>query len=573
MSGKLTSLLASQDMTQGSPSGNLIRFSVPLLIGNLAQQLYSTVDSIVVGYYVGDNALAAVGASGPIINLLLVLFMGISVGASVMVSQYFGAKDRERLEKTVGTTLTATVVSSIFIMVVGPLITPPVMSALSTPPEIYDMACTYLVILFAGIIGSAFYNILSGVLRGLGDSVTPVVFLIIACLLNIVLDVWFVAGFHWGVAGVAIATIISQIVSGSLCLIRMFFMRDVLSVKPAYLWPKAQYLKQLIRLGLPSGLTQAIFSFAMIILQSLTNSFGTVVIAANTAVMRVDGFAMMPNFTFGTTMTTYTGQNIGAGRIDRVEKGVKDGLKIGLSVSVVLVALILLFGQYLMQMFTSTPEVISTGMRMLRILAVGDPNPLRRDAGRGRHHDPHVDLHHHHSYHPGAHRLRPGVPHPPRGRRHGLRHPGPPVHLPAYQLGDGRGYHLHRLPHGPVEEEVHCGRCQKGHPQNGRITQENQRRCPGAAFCCPFSGESSPPPPETRQKKRAATPVTALLSHPEAVERVLFFLRLRLTPARPAAARTCSPRGCTSPRAGPPKWPHSTKACRAWSWQGCCGPP
>ena len=368
MSGKLTSLLASQDMTQGSPSGNLIRFSVPLLIGNLAQQLYSTVDSIVVGYYVGDNALAAVGASGPIMNLLLVLFMGISVGASVMVSQYFGAKDRERLEKTVGTTLTATVVSSIFIMVVGPLITPPVMSALSTPPEIYDMACTYLVILFAGIVGSAFYNILSGVLRGLGDSVTPVVFLIIACLLNIVLDVWFVAGFHWDVA---IATIISQIVSGSLCLIRMFFMRDVLSVKPAYLWPKAQYLKQLIRLGLPSGLTQAIFSFAMIILQSLTNSFGTVVIAANTAVMRVDGFAMMPNFTFGTTMTTYTGQNIGAGRIDRVEKGVKDGLKIGLSVSVVLVALILLFGQYLMQMFTSTPEVISTGMRMLRILAVG----------------------------------------------------------------------------------------------------------------------------------------------------------------------------------------------------------
>ena len=208
-------------------------------------------------------------------------------------------------------------------------------------------------------------------LRGLGDSVTPVVFLIIACLLNIVLDVWFVAGFHWDVAGVAIATIISQIVSGGLCLIRMFFMRDVLSVKPAYLWPKAQYLKQLIRLGLPSGLTQAIFSFAMIILQSLTNSFGTVVIAANTAVMRVDGFAMMPNFTFGTTMTTYTGQNIGAGRIDRVEKGVKDGLKIGLSVSVVLVALILLFGQYLMQMFTSTPEVISTGMRMLRILAVG----------------------------------------------------------------------------------------------------------------------------------------------------------------------------------------------------------
>ena len=173
MSGKLTTLFAAQDMTQGSPAGNLIRFSVPLLIGNLAQQLYSTVDSIVVGAYVGDGALAAVGASGPILNLLLVLFMGISVGASVMVSQYFGARDRERLEETVGTTITATVVSSIFIMVVGPLITPPVMSALGTPEAIYDMSCTYLIILFAGIIGSAFYNILSGVMRGAGDTMTP----------------------------------------------------------------------------------------------------------------------------------------------------------------------------------------------------------------------------------------------------------------------------------------------------------------------------------------------------------------------------------------------------------------
>ncbi len=371
MSGKLTNLFSAQDMTQGSPAANLIRFSVPLLIGNLAQQLYSTVDSIVVGNYVGDGALAALGASGPILNLLLVLFMGISVGASVMVSQYFGAKDRERLESTVGTTITATIISSIFIMILGPLITRPVMTALGTPSDIHEMACTYLVILFAGIIGSAFYNIISGVLRGLGDSVMPVIFLIIACLLNIVLDVLFVAGFHWDVAGVAIATIISQTVSGTLCLIRLLRMRSVLRVKPSHLWPRARYLKQLVRLGLPSGLTQAIFSFAMIIVQSLTNSFGTVVIAANTAVMRVDGFAMMPNFTFGTTMTTYTGQNIGAGKLDRCEKGTKDGLKIGLTVSVVLVVLILIFGPYLVEMFTSTPEVISTGVRMMRTLAVG----------------------------------------------------------------------------------------------------------------------------------------------------------------------------------------------------------
>ena len=179
------------------------------------------------------------------------------------------------------------------------------------------------------------------------------------------------AGFGWGVAGVAWATIIAQAISAVLCLIKLFRMHDILVIKWKTLRPKKVLLGQLVRLGLPSGLTQAIFSLAMIIVQSLTNSFGTAVIAANTVVMRVDGFAMMPNFTFGTAMTTFAGQNIGAGRLDRVEKGTKDGMKLGVSVSVVLVGLILLFGRYLMQLFTKTPEVIALGTRMLFILAVG----------------------------------------------------------------------------------------------------------------------------------------------------------------------------------------------------------
>lgn len=369
--GKFSALFGAQDMTIGSPMKNLVRFSVPLLIGNLAQQLYSTVDSIVVGNYEGDGALAAIGASGPIINLLLVLFMGISVGASIMVSQYFGAKEKDKLSDTMGTTITATFVTSLLIMIVGPIITHPVMRMLDTPQDIYEMSCTYMVILFLGFMGSGFYNIISGVLRGLGDSIMPLVFLLVACGLNIVLDLWFVAGFHWGVAGVAWATIIAQAVSGVLCIVRLLRMKDVLVITPKTLVPKKDLLLRLVRLGLPSGLTQAIFSFAMIIIQSLTNSFGTPVIAANTVVMRVDGFAMMPNFTFGTAMTTYAGQNIGADRLDRVEKGTKDGLKLGLSVSAVLVALILIFGKYLMAMFTSTPEVIALGQQMLFTLAVG----------------------------------------------------------------------------------------------------------------------------------------------------------------------------------------------------------
>ncbi len=371
MAGRISAFFGAQDMTVGNPASNLIRFSVPLLIGNLAQQLYSTVDSIVVGQYVGDGALAAIGASGPILNLLLVLFMGVSVGASIMVSQYFGAKDKERLSDSVGTAITATVVSSAFIMIVGPLITGWAMSLLQTPEDIYEMACEYLVILFAGIIGSAFYNILSGILRGLGDSVMPLLFLVIACAMNIVLDIWFVASFHMGVAGAAWATIISQAVSGTLCLIRLLLMRDVLHVRMRSLWPRKELLFQLIRLGLPSGLTQAIFSMAMIVVQSLTNSFGTTIIAVSTVVMRVDGFAMMPNFTFGTAMTTFTGQNIGAKQLDRVVKGTKSGMKIGIVVSVILVAMILLFGRYLVEMFTSTPQVIELSVHMMQILAVG----------------------------------------------------------------------------------------------------------------------------------------------------------------------------------------------------------
>lgn len=371
MAGKFSALFGVQDMTQGSPVKNLIRFSVPLLIGNLAQQLYSTVDSIVVGNYVGDGALAAIGASGPILNLLLVLFMGISVGATIMVSQYFGAKEKDNLSHAVGTTVTLTLLASLFITVVGPLTSPPIMAMLGTPGDIYQMSCDYLIIMFLGIIGGAYYNIIAGVLRGLGDSIMPLLFLMVACGLNIVLDLWFVAGLHWGVAGAAWATVIAQAVSAVLCIIRLMRMKDVLEINRHTLKPTKKLTGQLVRLGLPSGLTQAIFSLAMIIVQSLTNSFGTAVIAVSTVVMRVDGFAMMPNFTFGTAMTTYTGQNIGAGRVDRVEKGVKDGMKVGLLVSAVLVAAILFFGKYLIELFTTTPQVIELGVHALQILAVG----------------------------------------------------------------------------------------------------------------------------------------------------------------------------------------------------------
>ena len=371
MAGKLAGFFGPQDMTEGKPWMNLVQFSVPLLMGNFAQQLYNTVDSIIVGRYVGDEALAAVGASFPLLNLLLVLFMGIATGAGVMVAQYFGAKQKELLSRTIGTAITLTLISSLIIMVIGPLLTKPLMALLKTPADIYDMSCTYLIIVFVGIAGMAYYNILSGLLRGLGDSFTPLVFLLIACGLNIVLDIVFVASFGWGVAGVAWATIISQFVSAILCLLRLMYLKDLVTINAKMLKLKGDLVMQLVRLGLPAGLTQAIFSMAAIVVQSLTNSFGTVVIACSTVVMRVDGFAMMPNFTYGTAMTTFAGQNMGAGRLERVERGTRDGMLMGVITSALLTICILLFGGGLMRMFTDTVAVVEMGVKMMAILAVG----------------------------------------------------------------------------------------------------------------------------------------------------------------------------------------------------------
>ena len=371
MAGKVSSFFGAQDLTQGKPLSGLIQFAVPLLIGNLAQQLYNTVDSIVVGKYVGDTALAAVGASGPILNLLLVLFMGIATGATVMVSQYFGARQGDLLSKTVGNTIILTVLSSAVIMVLGPIITAPLLRILNTPADIFGYSETYLVIIFVGVLGAAAYNILSGVLRGLGDSFWPLVYLMIACGLNIVLDLVFVIVFGWEVMGVAVATVISQLLSGFLCLIRLLRMKDVVVVTKSSLKLHKNLVWELTRLGLPAGLSQAIFSLAAMVVQSLTNSFNTAVIASSIVVMRVDGFAMMPNFTFGTAMTTFTGQNIGARQMDRVHQGTRDGTIMGVVAATVLTALILIFGRPLMGMFTNTAEVINISFHFMCILAVG----------------------------------------------------------------------------------------------------------------------------------------------------------------------------------------------------------
>ena len=368
---KIKEIFAPKDLTVGPPWKRIIEFSIPMLIGNIAQQLYNTADSMIVGKYVGDNALAAVGSASPILNLLLVLFVGISTGAGIMVSQYFGAKDRKKLSHTIGVCISLTAIASIIIMIIGPLVTRPMLRLLNTPNSIFDWSAEYLIIYFLGIAGFSYYNILSGVLRGLGDSLSALLFLIISTALNVVLDIIFVSKYNMAVAGVALATIIAQAISAVLCILKLVNMKDTFDINLKMLKINKDYAYRLIKLGLPSGLTQGIFSLAMIIVQSLTNSFGEMVIACNVIVMRVDGFAMMPNFSFGNAMTTYAGQNIGANKIDRVEKGSKQGTMIAVGVSTVITILILVFGKYLMMIFTDTKELVDLSMHMMRILAVG----------------------------------------------------------------------------------------------------------------------------------------------------------------------------------------------------------
>ena len=364
-------LNAPTDMTVGAPWKGIVAFTVPMLIGNIAQQLYSTVDSIVVGKYIGDNALAAVGSATPLLNMLLVLFIGISAGANIMVSQYFGAKNREGLSHTIGSSITVTAIACLGLIFIAAPFIHPILVMLNTPESIIDWCADYLMISLIGMAGMAYYNILSNILRGMGDSFSALVYLLVATVINIVLDVFFVAYMDMGVGGVALATVIAQFISSVLCMIKLARMRENFDFGLRFLKPVGTYVKTLVRLGLPSGLTQAIFSSAMIVVQSLTNQFGEMFIAANVVIMRVDGFAMMPNLSFGTAMTTYAGQNVGAGLQDRVTKGAKQGTWLAVGCSTVITTAILFFGKSLMGIFTETTALVDLSYRLMLILAVG----------------------------------------------------------------------------------------------------------------------------------------------------------------------------------------------------------
>ena len=349
-------------MTEGVIWKKILLFSLPLLLGNVFQQLYNTVDSIIVGNYIGGDALAAVGTSGPIINLLVGFFMGIATGAGVVIARYFGARDEQGVHDAVHTTLAATIFGGLFLMVIGVLLSPLVVRLIGVPENIMADSISYLRIYFGGIIAMMVYNMGAGILRAVGDSKTPLYFLIISSIVNIILDMLFVIVFDMGVAGVAWATLIAQAVSATLTIITLCRVKTSYRVYLQQIRIRIPYLKEIIRIGLPSGLQNAIISMSNIVVQSYINSFGSAAIAGYSTYGKVDAFALMPVMSLSMAVTTFTSQNIGAQNYDRVRKGVKTGLLMSCGTAIVLTTGVVIFARPLLGIFTNDQQIIDYGL-------------------------------------------------------------------------------------------------------------------------------------------------------------------------------------------------------------------
>ena len=359
---------ASLDMTHGNITKHLLQFAFPLLIGNIFQQLYNTVDTVIVGNFVGKEALAAVGSTGPIINMLIALFNGLAVGATILISQYFGAHDKEKVHITVQTTMTLTFWISVVLSVIGVLLVPVLLRLMQTPADVFEPAKEYLQIFFAGLSGLIIYNMAAGILRAVGDSKRPLYFLILCTLMNTGLDLLFVAVFPWGIAGAAWATVISQFVSAILVLIVLTFEKSEFGIRWKELKINGLIAKQICKIGLPSALQMALTSFSNVFVQSYINRFGSACMAGWSSFAKIDSFASLPLMSISQAITTFVGQNIGAGQLDRAKKGTKVTVILGIIVTVIVIVPIILFAAPLIKMFNQETDVIYYGKLFIHFI-------------------------------------------------------------------------------------------------------------------------------------------------------------------------------------------------------------
>ena len=361
----------TNDMTKGSPLKIFILFSIPLLIGNIFQQLYSMVDTIIVGRFVGVDALAAVGSTGSMFFLVNGMILGLTSGFSVLVSQKFGAKDEEGVKKSVASNITLTIISTIVITIIALLSKDLVLKLMNTPKNIFNYSNTYITIIFAGIFTQTAYNMAAGILRSLGDSKTPLYFLIIASILNIVLDLVFIVNFKMGVAGAAYATNIAQGISAVLCIIYSYKKFKVLRLKKDDFKVEKSYYKNHLKIAVPMGLQFSVTAIGVIIIQSAVNVFGSTVIASFTAASKVLQLVMQPLISYGVTMATYAGQNLGAQKFDRIVNGMKIMNYISVITSLIAGAILVFFGKYFVMLFVENPtsEMIGYTQEVLNYAA------------------------------------------------------------------------------------------------------------------------------------------------------------------------------------------------------------
>lgn len=356
----------AMDVTKGVIWKQLLYFFFPILLGTFFQQLYNTADAMIVGNYVGKEALAAVGGTTSVlINLLVNLFVGLSSGTTVIVSQYYGGQNHENVSKAVHSSIALAVVAGFFMMIFGIVLAPFALRAMSTPPEIIDYALTYIRIYFIGMIPSFIYNMGSGILRAVGDTKRPLYFLAIACITNILLDLLFVLVFNWGVLGVATATVISQFVSAVLIMLSLTKPGTIYQVFIKEIKFSSPILKKIIKVGIPAGVQSDMYSISNILIQSSINSFGTNAAAAWTAFGKVDGFFWMILGAYGISITTFSGQNFGAGEYKRIKKGVNASLILVTITAAIISVIFCTFAPQLLKLFSSDAEVLALGVQTM----------------------------------------------------------------------------------------------------------------------------------------------------------------------------------------------------------------
>lgn len=356
-------------LTEGVIWKKLLFFAMPILLGNIFQQMYNTADALIVGRFLDKAALAAVTSSGSLIFMMVGFFNGIAMGAGVVIAKYFGAKDERGVSLAVHTDVAFGLVAGVVLTVLGVLFTPAILRWMKTPENVLPNSIIYFRIYFCGAIFVVMYNIFVGILQAVGDSKHPLYYLICSSILNVVLDLLFVGGFHWGVWSAALATTISQGVSVALCLHRLMKYKTPYQLRPSLIRFHLPTLKNVIRFGLPSGVQNSIIAFANLVVQSNINSFGDAAMAGCGSYSKVEGFAFLPITCFAMALSTFVGQNLGARQYDRVKKGVRFGISCSVILAELMGVAIYFFGPQLIALFNSTPEVVDFGTRQAKLEA------------------------------------------------------------------------------------------------------------------------------------------------------------------------------------------------------------